>query len=89
MRPHDVTSPQNKLSNLEVIHDNGDWAVATFDWAHTSGPRRRVGIRWNGDGDDIGNPQSSGHATWFLLSENMIAEFVEMYATRRESGEAL
>jgi len=32
-----------------------------------------VGIRWNGseDGPGIGNPQSRGNATWFILPEEL------------------
>jgi hypothetical protein len=35
--------------------------------------RERIGIRWNGgdDGPGIGNPQSRGNATWFILPEEL------------------
>jgi hypothetical protein len=42
----------------------------------------RIGIRWNGSDDDtgIGNPQSRGNATWFLLPpelENAVLDCIE------------
>lgn len=79
MRPQDVRSPQDTLSDLKVVYDAGDWSVAEFTWKHDDGARRRVGIRWNGNENELGNPQSSGHATWFLLPENLIAELILTY----------
>jgi hypothetical protein len=56
-------------------------------WLEQDGTkRRRVGIRWNGCENELGNPRSTGYGTWFLLPENLIAEFVERYAFRRESN---
>jgi len=91
MRPEDVDSPREKLSNLTVVHNAAaeGWSVATFMWLHEDGLRRRVGIRRNGDDGEVGNPQSRGVATWFVLPENLIAAFVEMYAARRERKNAL
>jgi len=35
---------------------------------HRLGGSEAIGIRWNGkDGPGIGNPQSRGNATWFIL----------------------
>jgi hypothetical protein len=32
----------------------------------------RIGIRWNGDGGSgVGNPQSRGNATWFILPDEL------------------
>ena len=92
MRPQSVDSPKDRLSELSVVHNAvaEGWSVATCMWREEDGTQsRRVGIRWNGDENELGHPQSTGHATWFLLPENLIAEFVEMYAARRERGDAL
>jgi hypothetical protein len=32
----------------------------------------RIGIRWNGgEGPGVGNPQSRGNATWFILPDEL------------------
>lgn len=34
----------------------------------------RIGVRWNGgEGEGVGNPQSRGVATWFILPEPIAA----------------
>jgi hypothetical protein len=86
MHPENVVSPQDKLSELEVIYDAGEWSVAEFNWQHEDGTRPRIGIRWNGNEYELGNPQSSGHATWFVLPENLIAELVSTYAEWRAAN---
>ena len=85
MRPEDVTSPREKLSDLRIVYSSGQgpgsWAVAQFFWRNSSEEKRqRVGIRWNGPEDAKGNPTSSGNATWFVLPENLIADLVLTYA---------
>ena len=65
--PGDVRSPKRRWTLLEVVHDRGEGhaavALGYFDG------KRKVAVRWNGRGEDnpIGNPQSRGLATWFIL----------------------
>jgi len=85
MKPQDVTSPKQHLASHQVIYDGGEdeWSVAKILWrddwneATTTG----IGIRWNGKDDGLGQPQSSGHPTWFVLPEGFISHCVEMWAT--------
>ena len=92
MRPEDVLSPLNRLSNLDVIYSSGQgpgsWSVAQFRWLDeiNNEIRGRVGIRWNGPDNEKGNPTSSGHATWFVLPENLISELVLTYAKWLRAG---
>jgi hypothetical protein len=85
MRPEDVNSPREKLSDLRIVYSGGEgpglWSVAQFFWRNPGEEKRqRVGIRWNGAEDSKGNPTSSGNATWFVLPENLIADLVLTYA---------
>ena len=80
MNPRLVVSPKGAIANLTVLFDGGEeqaeggnpwsgWSVAEFDWYGNP----CLGIRWNG-GDaignsHIGNPQSRGVATWFVVPE--------------------
>ena len=92
MHPQDVDSPKDRLSELNIVRTAAEgWFVAMCMWLEQDGTKkgRHVGIRWNGCENELGNPRSTGHGTWFLLSENLIAEFVERHASRRESGEIL
>ena len=82
--PEDVTSPQDRLSSVDVIYNGGEgsYAVANIVWdGHET-----VGIRWNGGGDGPfpgeGNPQSRGYPTWFVLPDE-IAEIVKQFVLSR------
>ena len=69
--PAKVDSPKGSIRRVNVLHNEGDrgWAVAEVDYENES----RIGIRWNGwEGQPgIGNPQSRGHPTWFLVPEEL------------------
>jgi len=87
MDPANVVSPREKLRNLRIIHTNPDeaWSVAEFEWFHEDDGewRPRVGVRWDGARGELGNPQSSGHPTWFLLPERIDAQaFIELALDR-------
>ncbi|OAV63442.1 hypothetical protein Barb4_03819 [Bacteroidales bacterium Barb4] len=64
--PDTVLSPKALISDLSVVYDGGieEWSLAEMKW----GSEEVLGIRWNGSSDSpIGNPQSRGIATWFIL----------------------
>lgn len=72
MDPRLVISPKASIRNLRVLYDGGEftdgkpwsgWSLAEFEWDGSPA----VGARWNGDERGIGNPQSRGVATWFVL----------------------
>jgi hypothetical protein len=71
--PITVQSPKGLVKNIHVVYDKGpvqwSWSIATLQWDD----RDAVGIRWNGDADRMGNgtPQSRGHATWFIVPEEI------------------
>ena len=70
--PRLVISPKASVRNLHVLYDGGEfvegdpksgYAIAEFKWEGSPA----VGVRWNGDERGVGNPQSRGVATWFVL----------------------
>lgn len=69
--PTTVTSPRARLHDVHVLHDGGpgSWSVAEFIWDD----RPAVGIRWNGGKGQprLGNPQSRGLPTWFIVPREM------------------
>jgi hypothetical protein len=87
MRPEQVLSPQTRIRGLRVVFTNSDegWSIAEMEWRHhgTGEWRRRVGMRWDGAEGELGNPQSSGHPTWFLVPEGDISQMI------LEHGESL
>jgi hypothetical protein len=47
-------------------------------------------VRWNGEdaeGSTLGNPQSSGHATWFVLPEWMVEDTLRKVLERDAAGD--
>ncbi len=73
MDPQGVRTPKNRLSgDIEVLADTGEWgwSICRFIWDG----KTRMGIRWNGSfnsEENMGNPQSRGKPTWFILPEDV------------------
>ena len=69
--PQTVTSPKHSWELGTVLHNTGDegWSLAKGKWDG----KEAFGIRWNGSSDDsgIGNPQSRGIPTWFILPDEI------------------
>ena len=70
--PVTVISPKANWSLIEVIRNGGpgDAALAIGTWKYEDGRTKRcLASRWNGEGKGpgVGNPQSRGVATWFIL----------------------
>jgi hypothetical protein len=69
--PELVTSPRGAISDLRVVRDGGesDWSLARMKWYG----KDCWAMRWNGNQDNhgIGNPQSRGVPTWFILPDNV------------------
>ncbi len=70
VEPARVWAPKASIRSVEVLYNSGPggWSVARVNWED----EERIGIRWNGgDGPGIGNPQSRGNATWFILPDEL------------------
>src|SRR5690242_21700326 len=69
--PETVISPKTVVSEVNVLlnmQGEGGWSLAELTW----NGNRRLGIRWNGDeSNPLGNPQSRGIATWFVLPDEI------------------
>lgn len=64
--PADVISPRKAITSVRVLIDEGEnnYALAVLQWDG----EERIGLRWNGSADSpIGNPQSRGIPTWFVM----------------------
>ena len=82
VKPELVTSPKGRVSGLVVLHDGGEnsWSLARMKWDG----KDAVGVRWNGGTDgtthpSVGNPQSRGVPTWFILPEEIAEAAVSMF----------
>ncbi|HEV2698993.1 MAG TPA: hypothetical protein VGU90_13430 [Terriglobales bacterium] len=74
VEPATVWSPKARIRSVQVIfvHDAGQgesWSVARVNFDGED----RVGIRWNGEEGEpgMGNPQSRGKATWFIVPQEL------------------
>ncbi len=80
--PTSVKSPKDRITRVDVILDKGagKWSLAELEWDGV----KVLGVRWNGAKNDngIGNPQSRGVPTWFVIPE-------ELEAAVRERAEEL
>ncbi len=85
--PASVTSPQDKVSDVEVIHDGGEhsWSAARLKWEDNP----VVGLRWNGSYDSEttkGMPQSRGYPTWFIVPEELQGAVVNYCDANKNRG---
>lgn len=73
--PETVRSPVKswELDRVLINRGDGSWSLARGRWDGSD----VYAIRWNGSNQDtgIGNPQSHGYPTWFVLPDE-IAEMV-------------
>ena len=72
MDPEKVTSPKRSWRLREIVYNAGEWAVAKGQWESDGYWRDAIGIRWNGEEGEIGNPQSRGLPTWFVLPNELV-----------------
>jgi hypothetical protein len=75
--PRHVKSPRAAVTHLKVIYDGGEqavagedlsgWSIAELEWYEEP----VLACRWNGssqgDSAALGNPQSRGLPTWFII----------------------
>ncbi len=74
--PENVCSPKQRWSLIKVLHDGGEdgYSIALGRWDNNA----CIGMRWNGgEGSSIGNPQSRGLPTWFIVPENYQESILE------------
>jgi len=90
IEPAAVLAPRASIRSVEILYNTGDggWSVAQVDWEEEESVRRRIGIRWNGSGNGtgIGNPQSRGNATWFILPEELESAVLDRVDELNMSG---
>ena len=67
--PSIVLSPKGRIANLKVIFDGGEWSWSMAEMECDGIPS--LGLRWNGGEGSIGNPQSWGLPTWFIVPEEL------------------
>lgn len=80
--PSEVVSPKRQWSLRSVLYDRGPKAAAVAMGAWDGKPV--LAMRWNGDDENpIGNPQSRGLATWFVVPD----EFREAVLARLQEIE--
>lgn len=85
-----VTSPKDCVDNVRVIYDGGavkgEFSVAVLEWQGNP----CIGIRWNiterelynpdkqsGKVICVGEPNSRGYATWFILPDSFLTELLQ------------
>jgi hypothetical protein len=85
--PNTVFSPKDRWGQVfKVIYNTGQggWSAAEGSWDDNP----CLAMRWNGaDGDQfIGNPQSRGHATWFVIPDDLAGAIRKQIELLEKSG---
>ncbi len=85
--PTDVISPQENWQLNCVLYDGGQGGIAVA-WGLWN-EEDSIGIRWNGTsepGRGLGNPQSSGHPTWFMMPHDFGIAVMETMLLKKAIG---
>jgi hypothetical protein len=87
--PQTVLSPKNLVGAVDIIYNSGPsgWSVARLEYDG----EERIGMRWNGKEEKagIGNPQSRGKPTWFVVPKEfsaLVREEAEQLSSSQEGG---
>jgi hypothetical protein len=81
--PDTVLSPKGAVRDLRVLYNTGEggWSLAKLLWHD----KEALGIRWNGHAENpIGNPQSRGIPTWFIVPEELHAGLLKRFGRALE-----
>src|SRR5688572_30773115 len=81
VRPEEVRSPRLSWRLIRVLFDGGPGAdsLAVGDWEG----ERVLAARWNGEGArGIGNPQSRGLPTWFIIPGRYNRAILDSFSER-------
>jgi hypothetical protein len=68
-RPSDFE--HKKFPVEEILYEDEEFSVAYGQWEGEVDPGPRIGMRWNGQGDDAGYPKLFQHPVWFMLPEHL------------------
>ncbi len=87
INPEHVDSPKDSWVLDCVIYDEGEdrFAVSFGEWNGV----KVIAIRWNGTdkaNKGLSNPQSSGHATWFVLPQEIGISVVMDIIVKQAAG---
>ena len=81
IKPENVTSPKSGWNLRRVVYDGGanQWSAAEGQWYNGTEWENVLAIRWNGNTEKIiGNPQSRGYPTWFIVPKSLEAAVREI-----------
>jgi hypothetical protein len=88
--PQTVVSPRSRVKSVDVLYNSGPggWSVARLEYDNIPD---RIGVRWNGSEEEggIGNPQSRGMPTWFVVPDELsltVREEAEELSNSQEGG---
>ncbi len=87
VKPQNVDSPKSRWRLRHVLYDGGEgsWSVAEGQWEDSGLWREVLAIRWNGHADaEIGNPQSRGLPTWFIIPDELAGPLREELPEEKE-----
>jgi len=88
IKPSDVHAPKRHWSLIQVLFDGGEGqsSLAIGRWDN----RPVLAMRWNGTKDNpLGNPQSRGLPTWFVVPDQHWKQILESEAFRSVHEDAL
>ncbi len=66
--------PKASIRSVEILYNSspggpGGWSVAQVNWEGRQ--QNWNSLEWRQDGPGIGNPQSRGNATWFIVPDEL------------------
>jgi len=77
--PEHVNPHNFKVDSILYNHDG--FSIAYGEWEKSS---NCIAMRWDGETDKLGFPQTFGHSTWMVLPENFTISILKILLDRPE-----
>lgn len=81
-QPQTVRSPKEHWMLIDVLDNRGAGrhSVAIGEWDG----ERVLAMRWNGEAGELGNPQSRGIPTWFIVPSDYAGGITETLSPEKK-----
>jgi hypothetical protein len=73
--PQPSTVRPHNFEVVDVIYNLNGFSIAWGIWEDCT---YRLGMRWNGEGEDQGYPKTFGNPVWFMLPQELTLSFLHV-----------
>lgn len=73
MNPREVNYSKFKVTDENILFENKDFCIAASIYED----EYRIGMRWNGENENRGYPNSNARPVWFIMYDYLTVDFLK------------